>query len=64
MQDKRMKRLFADCIWKPVFSTIMTATLSLAFSSGTLGSLVIAGVLGAACGVSIYWSVKKYLTHR
>lgn len=58
------KKILANCIWKPIFSAVMTATFTALFGSGKLESIIIALVLGTLSGLSVYKDVKKALSDK
>jgi hypothetical protein len=57
--SKEEKRVWIDCLWKPIFSALMTAILIHVFHSGKLESIVLALVLGGASAISLSLELKK-----
>lgn len=62
--DKVERKILADCIWKPIFSAVMTAAYIAMFDSGKWEGVTLALVLGTLCGLSVYKEVKKALSEK
>lgn len=55
------KKILSNCMWKPIFSAVMTAVFTHVFASGKWESIVLALLFGGLCGLTLCQDVKKAL---